>query len=115
MKELNEHIIDKKEVQAVTPIKREKVVNKLFPLPGHRIFELELKTGIINEVVPEKTNVALVPEIDIRTGRVTGTTTQKHGWITQKEGCLYVSSLNAENADKLFHRLLKRPYTKKKK
>lgn len=113
MKELEKHNSERTEIHATKPDKREKIVKKLFPLPGHRIFELTLATGIINEVKPEKQNVALVPEIDIRTGRVTGTTTQKHGGISQKDGCLYCTALNPKNADKHFHRLLKRPHKKK--
>ncbi len=115
MKELEPHIKDKTEINALVPAKKRKVLDRLFPMPGHRIFELNLATGIINEVVPKKQNVTIVPEVDIRTGMVTGTTTQKHGGIIQKEGCLYASALNAANADKIFHRLLNRPYKKNKK
>lgn len=83
-------------------------------MPGHRIFELDLKTSTISEVVLEKKDVNIVPDIDIRTGRIAGTTTQKKGEIKQKEGCLYCTALNAENADKIFHRMLGKPYKKKR-
>lgn len=117
MKELESHNKPgKPEIDAVAPVKKQKVVDKLYPLPGHRIFELDLRTGIINEVLPEKVSVVLVPEIDIRTGRVTGgSTTQKHGGVKRKEGCLYVSALNSRSADKHFCRLLNKPYKNKKK
>lgn len=113
MKELEKHISEQTEIHAVKPVKKEnKVIDKLFPLPGHRIFELNLATGIINEVLPEEENIAIVPEVDIRTGRVFGATSQKKGKIKQKEGCLYVTSLNAKNADRRFHKILNKKYKK---
>lgn len=117
MKELESHNKPgKPEIDAVAPVKKQKVVDKLYPLPGHRIFELDLRTGIINEVLPEKVSVVLVPEIDIRTGRVTGkSTSQKVSEVVRRDGCRYVTALNAKNSDKHFCRLLNKPYKNKKK
>lgn len=115
MKELQDIKPDVTEIHAVKPISKEKVVKKLIRRAGHRIFQLELSTGVISEVVPEKQNAAIVPEVDIRTGRVTGVTSQEVGEIKRKEGCLYCTALNGPNADKVFHRMRKIKYTKKKK
>ena len=106
---------DQTEIHAVKPVKKQKHIDKLFPLPGHRIFELNLATGIINEVKPEQQDAAIVPDVDIRTGRVAGITSQKRGTIKQKEGCLYVTALHAESADKHFHTMLGKKYKKRKK
>lgn len=55
---------------------------------GHRIFELNLETRIINEIKVEKGDKG-------------------------KEGFLYCTALNAKNADKRFHKMLKLKYPKK--
>lgn len=62
--------------------------------PNHRIFELNLSTGVINEVVERYEN-------EIGSAK-----------IVRKGGCLYVASLNAKNADKKFHKLLNKKYKK---
>lgn len=114
MKELENHKADKPEIEKIAPINKVKIHKKLFPLPGHRIFELELATGFINEVKPEGYSVRIVPEIDIRTGKITGTTTQKEAKIKRRDGCLYVTALRASTADKHFHAMIGKPYKKKK-
>lgn len=115
MKELENIKPDKPEMAVVIPVEKKKINKKLFPLPGHKYFELELNTSIIRQVFPEKSKIKIVPEIDIRTGEVTGTTTQKSGEIKRKENCLYCTALNAQNADKEFHRMRGLPYKKPKK
>jgi len=114
LKEIQTYWEDPKELKVVVPVKKQKKTTVIFPLPGHRVFELNLSTGIINEVKPEKQNLSLVPEIDIRTGLVSGSTTQKRGSVKMKEGCIYTTALNAKNADKHFHRILNKTYKTKK-
>lgn len=115
MKEFEENKRDKPEIHAVKPITKEKSVKKLIRRPGHRIFQLELATSIISEVTPEKQNAKIVPEVDLRTGRVTGVTSQEVGEIKRKEGFLYCTALNSANAEKVFFRMRGKKYIKKKK
>jgi hypothetical protein len=107
---------DQIELHAQVPDKKVRIVKKLFPLPGHRTFELELKTGMINEVVPISGDAAqIIPNVNIVTGaKSSGVNTIVKKKIIKREGCLYCTALNAENADKEFHRMLNKPFKKKK-
>lgn len=108
MKEINTYESERTELNVLIPVSKQKKISTLFPLRGHRIFELNLATGIINEVKPDDQNVSLVPDIDIRTGLVLGITGQKKNSIKTKDGCIYTTALNSKNADKRFIKILKK-------
>lgn len=63
---------------------------------GLRIFELNLSTSIINEVVERYSN---------EVGNMQ---------IVRKDNCLYCKALNQQNADKKFHAMLGKKYKKQK-
>lgn len=105
MKELEPHnlpISDKHEIENVVPDKREKLIVSLKKQRGHKLFELNLATRLINEVVLDG-GIA-----DFENWSVI----HKH---QVKDGCLYCTALNPQNADKKFFKMLKLKYPKKKK
>lgn len=66
--------------------------DKLYP--NHRIFQIDLSTSIISEVV-------------IRYENEIGSTK-----IIRRDGFLYCAALNQKNADKKFHQMLGKQYKK---
>lgn len=103
MKELEKHIAEKTEQHALKPIKKElKRVSVLRPKGGQRVFELNLATGIINEVSFDVKNEAVDYENAVNNDF---SVTKK---LEGKETCIYCCALNAKNADKHFMKKLKR-------
>lgn len=93
MKEL-EHI-DKtsEEIQAVKPIiKEEKLIGKLIPKKGHRCYEINVKTGEMNEVVFSRNDVTFLGK------RVRE--------IKTKPDCVYITALNKRNAGEKMKKMI---------
>lgn len=109
MRELEPKIVDPKEIEAVKPIKREKLVVTLRPKPGQKVWEFDLKTRIIQLATFEETNANFVNaskgDFSIRRK------------VLMRDGCIYTCAINAENADKKFFKMLglKKLYNKKNK
>lgn len=95
MKELENPRIDKTEVKEVRPAKRETIIHRLRPQPGHGCFELNLLTREIR--LAEFDDVAI---------RLEGDGIKKK--INIKPGCIYTTALNLKNAEKRFIKMLKR-------
>jgi len=89
MKELQNLVTDKLEIQNVKPIKKEtKIVDKIIPGDGHKIYALDLTTGKVS-VVEVKQNV------DIN-GK------KQNVRLDAKEKTVYCSALNRKNAERKF-------------
>ena len=73
--------------EQVAPIKKQKrLLGKIIPMPGHRVFQLDISTGQVTEAEYEN-------DIEITLGRVIKK-------IKHRPYCIYQSALNLENAKK---------------
>lgn len=100
MKELEPFKKDKTELHAIKPDKRElKYLGTLRPQKGQRVWQLDLKSMMITEAKYEE-GVADFKKVE------QGDLSVRHKLVTQ-ENCLYVCAINAKNADKKFHKMLK--------
>jgi hypothetical protein len=66
--------------------------------PGHRVFEFDLKTGLINEAKIEKTEAVLSVVEPLKKGKAKNIRKK----ILQRDQCLYTPALNKINALKRF-------------
>lgn len=93
---------EKPEIDVVIPVKAEnKYIATLRPYPGQKIFELNLTTGTITEAEYKNDSVDFI-EKSVR------------GKLIMRENCLYCCAINFKNSDKVFHRILSKPYKKVK-
>lgn len=114
MKELEKHRPEETEMYAVAPVKKDfQILKKLKPKPGQRVFELNLKEAIIREAELDEEYVFVDQNRNLITGDATGVSTRKVKKLVVKEGCIYCVAINAENADKQFHKMLGKKYKKK--
>ena len=91
MKELLQHIKPEVSLQSQKQItKRKELVDILIPKPGMKLWELNKKTGKIEQVEFESKNI-------VYTGKPINHIRYS---ITQKENCLYCVAINYENAEK---------------
>lgn len=116
MKELEQHRIDKAELHAVKPIKKEvKLDATIKPKPGQKVYQLDLDTGLITEAEYKKERVELVESINLITDEKMGLVPKIIKDIERKPNCRYWPAINAENANRHFHKLLGVKYIKPKK
>lgn len=103
MKELEPKRIDKTEIENIVPIiKEKKFVASLKARPGQKTYQLDLTTMVITEA--EYTNdFVTVTEFGGRRTRQ----------IRIMDNCIYCVALNFKNADRRFHKMLKKPYKDK--
>jgi hypothetical protein len=95
MKELETHSKVKEEIKAIKPIQKEKqLLATLKPQKGHRCFEINTATGEINEALFDRKNVHYRI-----TGNISGFVKKE---LLVKEGCVYITALNKENALKKY-------------
>jgi cytochrome c2 len=93
MKELQQIDKTSKEVQALKPIiKKSKLIGKLIPQKGHKCFEINVKTGEINEAKYSYVGFDL-------NGKVRRD-------IATKENCVYITALNKANAGKKMKKMI---------
>lgn len=93
MKELEQ--IDKtyEEIQAVKPIiKENQLIGRLIPKKGHRCYEINVKTGEMNEVVFDRNDITILG--------------QKVREIKTKPDCVYVTALNKRNAGEKMKKII---------
>lgn len=109
MKELEKHISEQTEVHSLKPVKKEvRILTTLKPKPGQKIFELNLTTAIINEVLPDEKSES----IDFKKAANNDFSVKRK--LTMNKNCIYCCAINAKNADKKFHRMLGKTYKKQK-
>lgn len=88
---------EKQKVSIVSELRKEKkFLGTINPKPGHAVWEFDMINRAVNEAKYEET-VAVFP---IQKVRRTGLKRK----LLMKEGCMYVSALNKENAIKKFNR-----------
>ena len=93
MKEIEQIDKTSEEVQAVKPIiKKSKLIGKLTPQKGHKCYEINVKTGEINEAKYSYVGYDL-------NGLV-----KKE--IATKENCVYITALNKANAGKKMKKMI---------
>lgn len=115
MKELESWLQDEVKLKEEIPIKKALTkIAELRPQPGQRIFELNLTTGLINEAKFKEEKAVLIQEFNMLTNKQSGIATKIVMDIFTNPGCLYVNAINPQNADKKFHRMLHKPYKKRK-
>ena len=90
MKELINHISDPKEAAEVRTVPKMTTVTPLFPRPGQKVWELDLKTNFIE---PAKIEDDVTYDAGMRRVRKK---------VIMREGCLYEVAINQKNADKRF-------------
>lgn len=95
MKDLEEKKIDKPEVVNQRQVESQKLISRWNIHPGHKVWELNIKEGLIRE--------AKIEEVTVQLGKLGPV---KRSKVIQKDGCLYCSALNANNADKRFMKML---------
>jgi hypothetical protein len=88
MKELEHIPQDAKKSMEIRQVLSEKTVQEHRVQPGHKFWELDLETKLITEAKVETISATM------------GGGTRKK--VIQRPNCLYVSALNARNADKKF-------------
>ena len=99
MKELQELKLDKIEVEAIKPVKKElKLLGSLKPQKGHTCFQLDLSNGEISIAEFESIN------FNYNYAYKKGDGVKKK--LIVKDNCLYATALNKVNAIKNFKRLL---------
>lgn len=97
MKELEKHEPGRTEIVAQKQVEKRLDLATLKPKPGHRIWELDIKEGLIREVQLKDTG-----DLDLKRGAM-GARVRK---LVTRDGCLYCSALNADNADKKFMKMI---------
>lgn len=95
MKELNDHSPDKVKITNQRQVEHGKLMQQWKHHPGHKVWELDLTDKMIREAKIDQVNV-----------EVTKLGEKIHRKVTQRPNCLYVSALNAKNADKKFIQML---------
>lgn len=93
MKELNDKVQDQVKIVGEKEEPRTIVFDPRQMHPGHTLFQIELATGIIQEVQFEQINYSLL----------TDSVRKK---LVKQKGFEYIPALNWHNADKKFFKLL---------
>ena len=73
----------------VQQVLKQTLLVPMLPHRGHTLFELETRTGVINEVHDFEVSTTLGSKVIVRKA-------------TARAGCLYCSALNRANAEKHF-------------
>lgn len=103
MKELEQHKIDKTEIQNIKPVTKEKQLKKsLIPEKGQKTYQLNLRTSVITEAEYDKEFVSL-----------TGVAGNVRKQVIMQEDCIYCVAINFKNADRKFHKMLGKQYKKR--
>lgn len=93
MKELEQIDKTSEEIQAVKPIiKENQLIGKLIPKKGHRCYEINVKTGEMNEVVFDRNDITFLGK------RVRE--------IKTKPDCVYITALNKRNAGEKMKKMI---------
>lgn len=80
--------------EQTAPIKKQKrLLGKIIPMPGHRVFQLDISTGEVTEAEFEN-------DIEVTPGKFIKK-------IKHRPFCIYQSALNLENAKKKFLKIVK--------
>ena len=95
MKELQNKIQDKGKAVDQRQVESSVVVASWKKQRGHKVWELDVKAGVIVEAKVEETRVKLNA----------GGYEVRHK-VLRRAGCLYCSALNAKNADRKFLKML---------
>jgi hypothetical protein len=69
---------------------------------GHKFFEINCATGEIKEAEFEDEKVVIVPNVNLITGEVNGSTNVVKRDISCNENCLYIAALNLKSARKKY-------------
>lgn len=96
MKELESHRPDKEIKAVVRQIEEKQDQNRLPLRPGHKVWELNIKEGLIREAEIEEEVVKITNHPDF------GTMSKVIKRVKKKPGCLYETALNHKSADKKF-------------
>lgn len=100
MKELEQKIIDKPEIENVKPVETGKrLVKSLDKHRGQTTYQLDLTTSVITEAEYKEEFATLNGKIRKQ--------------VIMKENCLYCVAINFKNADRKFHKMRGVPYKKK--
>lgn len=98
MKELDEKKVDVGQTAADhRPVESRRLVQRMRLQPGHRVWELELDTGLIRE--------GSVERVDVEVGK-DGRPGDVRRRVMMREGCIYCTALNAVNAEKRFLKMI---------
>jgi hypothetical protein len=82
----------KDEVKQVAQVEQEKQlkhIGQIRPHKGHKLFEVDQKTGVVREAEYEKTDIHYSQDLN---------KAKRSNKVVVKEGCFYLTALNLNNA-----------------